>query len=346
MNKEKVLIAGGGLAGICIAYQLLKNKVPFLIVDKGINLSSSIAAGLINPIVFRRMLKSWRVDDFLPYAINFYANTGELINDIFLHFLPLRRGFAHLQEAESWESKQYTPEYSDYLSIISEDDKTNNSILNNFGSGIVKQSGYVNTAAFLEKSISLFKSLDSYLQKEYAYSDFNLEKNTFQNTKYEKIIFCEGFHGLGNPWFNHLPLQATKGQTLTIKSLEIDHTEILNRKCFILPIGENKFKVGATYEWNDIDPSITDQGLKSLEQDINQLIDKKYEIIDQEAGIRPTVKDRRPLLGQHPLHKDVYIFNGLGTKGYLMAPLLALELYQFIFEEKELDREIDIKRFK
>ena len=72
MMRNKILIAGGGLAGICIAYQLAEKNIPFILLDKGSNQSSLKAAGLINPIVFRRMLKSWRVDEFLPYALEFY----------------------------------------------------------------------------------------------------------------------------------------------------------------------------------------------------------------------------------------------------------------------------------
>ena len=63
------------------------------------------------------------------------------------------------------------------------------------------------------------------------------------------------------------------------------------------------------------------------------------------AGIRPTVKDRRPLVGRHSAHKNVYILNGLGTRGVMIAPYVASELFQFIENNKALDSEIDIKRF-
>lgn len=343
---KKVLIAGGGLAGISLAYQLFERKIPFLLVDQGKNFSSSIAAGLINPMVFRRMLKSWRVDEFLPYALQFYKQTGSYTNSNFFHFVPMRRGFAHEQEREFWESKSVLNEYSSYLKQISDDDKNNQSIINNYGTGIVFQSGYVETNLFLEKSYSFFEKNNNFIETEYSYDDFDLENVLFRGEKFEKIIFCEGYHSLHNPWFNYLPLQATKGQTLTIHSNQLKSSEILNRKCFILPIGNNDFKVGATYEWDKIDLNTTEEGLLVLKENIEQLINKKYEIINQEAGIRPTVKDRRPLLGEHPILKNVYIFNGLGTKGYLMAPLLSEELCKFIFEGETLDKEVNITRFK
>jgi glycine oxidase len=345
-NNSKTLIAGGGLAGICLAYQLYKNNKPFLLVDKGVNHSSSIAAGLINPMVFRRMLKSWRLDDFLPNAIEFYHYVGKLLSKEFLHFIPLRRGFAHEQEKELWIERQNLNEYNSYLSEITPSDLTNSSIINTYGTGIVKKSGYVDTQELLSSSHAFFKSINSMITESYSYNDFDIQQLTYKGQSFDNFIFCEGYHNLENPWFNYLPLQATKGQTLTIRSTELNNKEIANRKCFILPIKNNEFKVGATYEWNETDLSITQEGLNILKQNINQLVDKPYEVLHQEAGVRPTVKDRRPLLGEHPSFKNVFIFNGLGTKGYLMAPLLSQELYEFIFEGALLDKEVNINRCK
>ena len=65
----------------------------------------------------------------------------------------------------------------------------------------------------------------------------------------------------------------------------------------------------------------------------------------QIAGVRPTVYDRRPVMGEHPNHKGIFIFNGLGTKGYLMAPLLSEEMADFIISRKELHREVKLSRF-
>jgi glycine/D-amino acid oxidase-like deaminating enzyme len=345
MMRNKILIAGGGLAGICIAYQLAEKNIPFILLDKGSNQSSLKAAGLINPIVFRRMLKSWRVDEFLPYALEFYIKIGKYTNADFFHHLPMRRGFAHQQETELWETKQNSEEYRHYLSEISEEDENSNALINNFGTGIVKQTGFVDAKTFLENSYIYFKSLNSYLNTEYKYDEFDLANLTFRGDKFEKIIFCEGYNGIYNPWFNYLPLQPTKGQTIIIKSNEIKSNEILNRKCFVLPLGNNEFKVGATYEWNTTDLSITEEGVSILKNNLKQLISNKYEVIHQDAGIRPTVKDRRPLVGEHPQFKNTFIFNGLGTKGYLMAPLLSKELYEFIFENIPLSQEVNISRF-
>ena len=68
-------------------------------------------------------------------------------------------------------------------------------------------------------------------------------------------------------------------------------------------------------------------------------------LLDQQAGIRPTVKDRRPLIGRHEEKSNLYIFNGMGTRGVMLAPFFANQLAKHIEEGESLDPEVDIKRF-
>jgi glycine/D-amino acid oxidase-like deaminating enzyme len=42
-----------------------------------------------------------------------------------------------------------------------------------------------------------------------------------------------------------------------------------------------------------------------------------FEIKDINFGFSPTVKDRRPIIGRHPEHHNLYVFNGLGARGIL-----------------------------
>jgi len=63
------------------------------------------------------------------------------------------------------------------------------------------------------------------------------------------------------------------------------------------------------------------------------------------AGIRPTVIDRKPLLGSHHLHRNAAVFNGLGTRGVLIAPYAAPILYNHLTNQNPIPREISIERF-
>ncbi len=147
-------------------------------------------------------------------------------------------------------------------------------------------------------------------------------------------------------FFNHLPLDGTKGDLLLIKAPKLSFNVIINSSVFILPIGNHYFKVGATYNWQDKTSTPTEEGKQELIEKLKEIINCDFEIIEHLAGVRPTVRDRRPLLGTHSKHKNVHILNGLGTRGVMLAPYLAKALFENIEFGKVLKPEMDIKRFK
>jgi hypothetical protein len=64
-----------------------------------------------------------------------------------------------------------------------------------------------------------------------------------------------------------------------------------------MPIGNHLFKVGATYEWNDLNDLPTEKAKQKLITKINVVVSPPYKIISHEAGLRPSVVDRRPEIG-------------------------------------------------
>src|SRR5690554_2679490 len=141
------------------------------------------------------------------------------------------------------------------------------------------------------------------------------------------------------------PFKNAKGEVLTIESDIFQKDEILNRKCFLLPTQYDHFKLGSTYKWNTKDPSITQEAKDELLETYKGLSDVSIKIVDHGAGIRPAAADRRPMIGEHPELNGLYIFNGMGAKGYMIAPYFAIEFINFIVGQGELDREVNIQRF-
>ena len=343
MKKGKnVLIIGAGLSGLSVAVHLIRKNCAVTVIDNEINHSSAIAAGMINPLVFRRMTKSWRVDEFMPFLKSFYQSLEKETKCSFLHPITIRRMFSTQQERELWLDRQETNEYSNFMHVLSSEDDLYSEAINNFGSGRVKNSSYVDTKIFLESLKKYVGEKGKLISKEFSYS--NLDELKYNDDKYDEIVFCEGYLGVDNPWFGDLPLDQTKGETLTITSSEIPENESLNRKCFVLPLGNNTFKVGSTYVWNTPDTNPTEAGKATILENLSYLTKAKFSVTDQGAGVRPTTKDRRPLIGTHLTHSNYHIFNGLGAKGYMIAPFLSAAFVDYLIEGKDLDAEIDIKR--
>jgi glycine oxidase len=341
----RILIVGAGLAGTGLAKHLTDLGVKITLLDKGINVSSAVAGGILNPLVFRRMTLSWRIHELLPFAYDFYREQEKLLGNEFLHLIPIRRFFASEQERDYWLKKQRDPLYTPFMQIQSELDANFNDENNTFGTGVVLQSGYVESAKYVELTQTYFKQSGVLVQETIDYDQLDPLTGTYKGVTYDYIVFAEGKDGKYNPWFSYLPLQQTKGEVLTVRIPELSQAESRNRKCFMMPIGNHCFRVGSTYGWNTDDTTITEAGKNTILENMRTVNNLPYELVDQVAGVRPTVIDRRPLLGKHPEYPKLVIANGLGTKGYILAPLIMKELAKHLIENKELHPETDIRRF-
>jgi glycine/D-amino acid oxidase-like deaminating enzyme len=342
-NSEKsILVVGAGLSGVSVSVQLLQAGAKVTLIDNGINHSSRIAAGLINPLVFRRMTKSWRADEFIHYLKTFYRELQKATSQSFFHPMPVRRLFATEQEHDLWLEKQRSPQFEQYMHPLSEEDYNYSEGKNPHGSGRVKETFCINVAAFFNATQLWIKKNGVILFEEFDTS--TLEKLHYKGVKYDEIVFCQGYLNPSNKWFGALPIEQTKGELLTIKSELLPEDVSLNRKSFVLPIGKQTFKVGSNYAWNDPTTHVTEQAKREILHNLSFITDDTIIQIDQEAGVRPTTRNRRPLIGTHPEHKNYHIFNGLGAKGYMLAPLLSKEFVDHILKGAPLNTEVDIKR--
>jgi hypothetical protein len=85
------LIVGQGLAGTMLAFELHWRGKDFVVVDSpSSEQASRVAAGIINPVVFRRLTKSWLVDDLFPVLKNTYHELEKLLSCQLLHPLKIK----------------------------------------------------------------------------------------------------------------------------------------------------------------------------------------------------------------------------------------------------------------
>ncbi len=340
------LIVGQGLAGSVLALQLLEKNKNILVVDELPAVSSSkVAAGVVNPIVFRRMLLSWKTADLLPVARDFYARYEQKLQKSFYHSRTIVKLFTQHEEITNWRIKQQTPE-GEYLSDIHET-PFDALLYPHLGWAEVKQGANLHVREFIEAATNYLINKNAFHAATFKHTDLIIENDhiAYQSWKAKKIVFCEGYKAIENPLFKGLPFKLTKGETLSVRVPGFRTEKVLNKGAFMLPIANETYKVGATYEWQDLTEHITNKGKEELFAKLQKILQVPIEIIDQEAAIRPTVSDRRPLLGNHPAHAQVYLFNGLGTKGVMLAPYFAQHLYEYMEEGKPLDKEVDIRRF-
>lgn len=337
-----VVIVGQGVAGTLLGFELERRGIDFKILDSGINHSSAIAAGIMNPVVFRRLTKSWLLDDCWDLAIETYQNLEKKLGVSFLHAKPMRRLFASEQEAGYWVDKTKRADFEKYIAPFPEGDECPKYAKNTFGNGLVKNTYSIDVIPFLAATRNYFETQGKITTTAVDYAALKLQLDAGE---IEGVIFCQGYRNFENPFFHKLPVQTTKGQILTVKNEEISDAELLNRKCFLLPLGDGLFRVGATYEWENTTLDTTEEARKEISEKLESLIDSPFEVVAHHAGIRPTSPDRRPILGTHPENQNMHILNGLGTKGYLLAPWCVKHLCNHLFEKEELLDVVNLKRF-
>ncbi|NOU61379.1 NAD(P)/FAD-dependent oxidoreductase [Marinifilum caeruleilacunae] len=346
MNK-KFLIVGQGIAGSLLAYNMYKAGLSFKIISSlDLRKASDVAAGLFNPLVFKRLTKSWMVDDCLPVMFETYRELEELLGHQFVYEKDILKPLSE-KESEMWLERREQANFTDYISDIG---------INNVAKGLkgfqhygkVTQSGYVDLPKMLRKLRKFFKKEGLIIDSYFNYKDLGFIDNqiSWHGVMAETIVFCEGFRAIDNPYFGDLGFKPTKGELIEIECKELQEEYILNKNLFVMPVGNHRFKVGATYDWNHLDEETTEDAKQDLLSRLENLIDLPYKVINQWAGVRPTVSDRRPILGIHPLHEHIAIFNGLGTKGVMLAPYFAREMARFLsVNDYPLSKEIDIRRF-
>jgi glycine/D-amino acid oxidase-like deaminating enzyme len=340
------IIVGSGLAGIAFAETLLQHNKSFVVFENKSQSSSSIAGGLYNPVILKRFSEVWNAKSQLELANSFYEEIQKKLNVQFDFKIPIFRKFFSVEEQNNWFTASDKPNLAPFLSTTIVHKKYNG-INAPFGYGEVLQTGYVDTIALLSHYHNYLKSLNLLISETFDYRQVKLfdDHIEYKNIKSKHIVFAEGFGMHSNPYFNYLPLDGTKGELFIIRAADLDLDVIINTSVFILPLGNDLFKVGATYNWKDKTNTPTQEGRKELIERIKEILNCDFEIVDHFAGVRPTVRDRRPLLGTHPKHKNFHILNGLGTRGVMLAPAMAIDLFDFIEEIKPLDKTIDIKRY-
>ncbi len=345
--KVDYIIVGLGLAGLAFAEELIKAGKTFIVFEDHSQTSSLVAGGVYNPVILKRFTPVWNAKEQLEAAMPFYKNLEEKLGIDIDDKFSTRKVFKSVEDQNNWFIASDKPQLSEFMnpSIFSEKIP---GIIGEYGFGEVYKTGRIDTHKLIENYRKFLIQKESIRFEKFDHSEisFSDEKIAYKDVISERIVFCEGYGLKQNTFFDYLPLNGTKGELITIQAPDLNIEFLVKSTLFVLPLGNHRYKIGATFNWVDKTSLPTEEGKKELVEKLDKVIDVPYEIIDQTAGVRPTVKDRRPLVGRHPEYTQMFILNGLGTRGVMIAPTVAKELFLHIENNRALDPEINIERFK
>lgn len=346
MKKLDYIIVGLGLAGIAFCEQLEKAGKTFVVFDTGQEGASRVAAGLYNPVILKRYTLPWKAIEQFDLAIPYYKDLEKKLGVQFMDPMPVCKVFSSVEDQNNWFAASDKPSLERFVSprLVP---NSNQWIKASHDYGEVLETGRVAINTLLKAYQNYLEKKEVYINDKFIYSNITLNNIIvlYENYQASKIVFAEGFGIKRNPYFGALPLVGNKGEYIIIKAPELQLSEAIKTSFFVVPLGEDLYKVGATFNWTDKDWETTKSAQEELIEKLKTLISCDYEIVSQEAGMRPTTGDRRALLGVHPKFKQLALLNGLGTRGIMASPLLAKYLFDYLEKGMALPEEVDIMRF-
>ena len=328
MDKPTVII-GHGLAGCILGLTFFKHHIPFQQWGSSIPGESSMASsGLVNPITGRRYVKAWDIDQYMTSSLAFYRWTEELFGDVYFKEVEIVRFLSNDEAMHAWEGRQKDSAYAGYIS------KNKYDFLDHLKRpyGIVTGAYRLDTPAWLmaARNFLMNKGFLHYTTQPYISSGGG-HKVIYATGAIDEI----GSHGI----------VPNKGEALLVRMPGWRIPLIVKDEIYIVPIEDDLYWVGSYYERWPEDPLPSSKGREELLKALRQLYDGELTVEDHLSGIRPTVLDRRPIIGRHPKHESAYLFNGMGTKTTSLAPYWAEQLRLHLVEGVSLPGEVSPSRY-
>lgn len=336
------------MAGSILAWQLIQSGKKTLVIDDGKRNASQVAAGLVNPITGKRLLKSNNCDRFLTSAKASYIKLSQHLNREFYVEMDMLRILKNQDQVDLAQKRLADLDFAPYLNYPTQKYKPRPNAP--FGILYQKQTAYVKTKQLLESLQHFFVENKHYLKKPLDYNSIQLHTDSvsWNGISAAKMIFCEGHHAEFNPFFNYLPFQSAKGEILTLNLKQPITPVMWNYGFWAIPTQDNCLRTGATFEPNYSNNQPNPNNKKILMDALVSVLPdiKLGSILDHLSGIRPCTLDKQPFIGMHPKYPMLAIFNGFGAKGCLQIPWYSRQFCQYLLKSSKLPAYCDIYRYE
>ncbi len=344
--KIDYLVVGFGLAGMAFIAELEKANKSFIVIDDNPNLNSRVVGGMYNPIILKRFTPAWQAHQMWQKALPFYNELEKKFQKNYIEPFEIRRILHSVEEQNNWVVASDKSVMSEYMLSNIVDEKIDG-LATPFGFGVLNNVGRVAGESLLSDYSAYLLERDLLRVQKFDYEQLSVNDRelSYQDLEIDQVVFSEGAYLHQNPYFNYLPMREAKGEMLVIEVPDLTINFTIKSSVFMVPFGNNIFVVGATYNWTDKTFEPTIEAKDELEKKLQKFLKLPYKIIDYKVGLRPTIKDRRPLLGRHPEYSNLAVLNGLGTRGVIIAPAIAKNLFEHLEKREPIPAEMNINRF-
>lgn len=341
------IIVGQGISGTMLSWALHKEEKSFIVLDDAPEIASSnVAAGIVNPVTGRHLVRSWLIDELLPFARATYDELETFLGLHFIRHLDMIRFFPNRESLDLFATR--ITEDDTYLHAYPDQNHFNPFFNYHYGCGQVRPAFCADLSVLIQGWRRYLEGQNQYRQHRFNAAALQAAADgvQYEDITAQKILFCEGFTGEQNPWFGRLPFSANKGEALYIECPELERTHIFKMHYLLAPLmQQNLFWVGSTYQHNFADALPSEAFRTRTEAHLREWLKLPFTVVNHKAAIRPATVERRPFVGLHPLHPAIGILNGMGTKGTSLAPFFAHQLAQHLIHKTPILPEASTARF-
>ncbi|MFM9911313.1 MAG: NAD(P)/FAD-dependent oxidoreductase [Chitinophagaceae bacterium] len=340
------IIVGQGLCGTWLSYYLEKAGFSFIVIDESTdNSATKIAAGIINPVTGRRIVKTWMIDELLPFAKDAYMQMATELN---LNVIEQKNtvDFFPTPQMKLAFNDRFSTDPS-YLLNPADENNFRDFFNYDFGYGEIQPCYLINLPAILPAYRTKLLSEKKLLEEKFELSELSVlpDSISYKNISAQKIIFCDGIASFQNPFFSNLPFAPNKGEVIWIETTDLPTTHLFKKGMNLVPWTKNIFWIGSSYQWEFENNEPTHSFREQTSAQLKHWLKVPFKIIDHKAAVRPATLERRPFVGFHPMHSSIGILNGMGTKGCSLAPFFSNQLVEHLLHQTPIHAEASIHRF-
>jgi glycine/D-amino acid oxidase-like deaminating enzyme len=345
-KKVDYLIIGQGLVGTWLSYYVLKaGKTCMVVNDSHTAAASQVASGVINPVTGRRIVQTWMIDTFLPFALKAYTDLGAQLNTTIVKEAPVFLIHPSLQMQESFE---YRYEHDNVYLQKNNASDFEAYMHTPFGTGQINQTIWIDLNLMITGWRQQLINNTQYIDAKFDIADLQItnEGVSWNEIQANRILFCDGIASMENSYFKMLPFAPNKGEALIVEIKDLPNQAIYKNNMTIVPWKDQLFWVGSNYDWEFTDTKPSIDFRNKMEMALRQLLKIPFIVVDHIAGIRPANQERRPFVGLHPSYPAIGICNGMGTKGCSLAPYFAHQLIAHCEQGSPIHPEASLERFE
>lgn len=353
MTHCDFIIVGQGLAGTTLAWTLCRRGRSVVVLDRETATTASrIAAGLVTPVTGRRLARSGHWDKLYPIAERFYRDVEDATGSVLWHATGALRLFADADERA--EFRRRTRPDAPPAVWIGDLARPTEAIPPAFeaphGGFVMPAAARLDVPRYLDVSRQWLGQRDAYRRADLDWHrDLELSPDRVRLPRLgltaAGLIACRGFTIDPDPWFGGVRFIPAHGEVLTVHIPDLEEQRTIHRGVWLAAIGHQTYRCGATYSWERLDGVPSPAGRAELETRLRAFLRLPFRVVGHQAAVRPVIDAGTPSLGRHPRYPQLAFFNGLGSKGVLLAPYYASVLADCLLAGHDPEPGVNVHRY-